>query len=287
MSLATAQAGSKGDGWEYDYGRNNRIYNNTFFSNGWNWSSYGVVHEDDTQGSDYFRTGISFNANGGVVGNVIKNNLFYNNWTLNHHYSTSIYYPDINALYATNVSNNTISNNYTMDNTYLPSYSRFTNASDPLFVNPDISSPLGMAVYNNYSLLKPDLRLQASSPAKDKGTYLTTAIGNGTSSITLTVVDASFFQDGKWGSDLARATGSMKADTIAVGNAKNISQINSINYGSNIITLSSPLTWNSGDKVWLYKKSDGERVLYGAAPDMGAHEIFLGEPPLNFRIIAQ
>lgn len=24
--------------------------------------------------------------------------------------------------------------------------------------------------------------------------------------------------------------------------------------------------------LWLYKKSDGERVLYGSAPDYGAHE---------------
>jgi hypothetical protein len=33
------------------------------------------------------------------------------------------------------------------------------------------------------------------------------------------------------------------------------------------------MTWGSGADIWLYKKSDGERVLYGSAPDVGAHEL--------------
>ena len=291
LSFASSMSGTSGSdnlGWSIGWGNYNKVYNNTFFSNGWNWSSYGIVHEDDPLTLyDSYRTGISFGDNSNITGNVIKNNLFYKNWSLTHYWKGTTYYPDIYAWSAANVSNNTISNNYTSNQTYLASNSPFADTSNPLFVDPDISTPLGTSVYNNYALLKPDLRLQSTSPAKDAGTHLTTAVGSGSSSTSLTVADAAYFQDGTWGSYLAQAAGAMKADWIAVGSVTNASQISSINYSSNVITLSSPLTWTNGAKVWLYKKADGERILYGKAPDMGAYEIILRDPPPNFRKTAQ
>lgn len=64
----------------------------------------------------------------------------------------------------------------------------------------------------------------------------------------------------------------MQADWIAIGTVGNVVQINSIDYATNTITLASPMTWSDNASVWLYKKSDGTRVLYSTAPEMGAHE---------------
>ena len=96
------------------------------------------------------------------------------------------------------------------------------------------------------------------------------AVGSGSGSTTLKADDALYFQDGTWGSDLAR--GALHADWIAIGTVNNAVQISSINYATNTITMASPMTWASGAPIWLYRKSDGTRVLYGSAPDYGAHE---------------
>ena len=275
-----------------EYGKNNRVYNNSFYRNGWNEISYGVTHEDDPFGLDIYRVGLALSpaiAAGYVTGNAIKNNLFYRNWSDQHINSGNTYYPSLSMSNADVEALNTISNNYYAYDRSSPygSRTRYGDETDPLFVDPDVTRPLGASVYNNYTLLKPDLRLQSSSPAKDRGIHLTITTNAGSNSYSLAVNDASYFQDGTWGSDLARAASTFNADWIAVGNVKNISPISSISLSNNVITLSSALTWKRGDKVWLYKKSDGERVLYGTAPDMGAHEIVLRDPPPNFRTRAQ
>jgi hypothetical protein len=36
------------------------------------------------------------------------------------------------------------------------------------------------------------------------------------------------------------------------------------------------MTWSDNAPIWLYKKSDGTQVLFGSAPDMGAHEYVSG-----------
>jgi hypothetical protein len=69
----------------------------------------------------------------------------------------------------------------------------------------------------------------------------------------------------------------MQPDWIAIGSVANVVQIASITYGTyanpaGTIKLASPTSWSSGARVWLYKKSDGALVLYGAAPDYGASE---------------
>jgi hypothetical protein len=136
-------------------------------------------------------------------------------------------------------------------------------------VNPDVTNPANRIL--------PDLSLQVDSPAKDGATYLTRANGSGANLTTLVVDDATYFQDGTWGSDLARST--LFPDWIAIGTVNNAVQISSINYSTDTITLASPMNWANRASVWLYKKSDGGRVLYGASPDMGAHEYVEGAPP--------
>jgi hypothetical protein len=64
----------------------------------------------------------------------------------------------------------------------------------------------------------------------------------------------------------------IQPDWIAVGQVDNVVQISSINYSTNTITLASPISRSDGDPVWLYRDSSGRRVLYGSAPDVGAHE---------------
>ena len=132
----------------------------------------------------------------------------------------------------------------------------------------------------------PDLTLQAGSPVIDQGAALTTAAGSGTNSTTLVVDDAGYFQDGTWGSDLARGV-TLFPDWIAVGTVSNVVQISSINYATNTITLASAKSWANGAPVWLYKKSDGAIVLLGAAPDLGASEFGGGAPapPTNVAVI--
>ncbi len=231
----------------------NRVYSNTMFHNGYGYP-YLMSSQPGCTVCPGDQAGISIF--GLTSKNIIKNNIAYDS------YSTILYNNrDIimrggadPALYPGTV---TVVNNWVTSN------------GDPKFVNPDISQPASKTL--------PDLSLQPSSPAIDKGTYLTQANGSGSSSTTLIVQDALYFQDGSWGSDLARSN--LHADWIAIGAVTSVVQISSINYSTNTITLASPMTWSDNAPVWLYKKSDREVVLYGSAPDIGAyeHQIYLSQ----------
>lgn len=231
-------------------GNNNRIFNNTFYHNGYGYSG--------TYPGGGFPNGYESNTGIAIVntssGNVIKNNLAYDD------YDYSKTYRDIQqrfggspALVATVVNN------------------WLTGNGNPSFTNPDVTDVTSATL--------PDLRLRAGSGAIDGGTYLTTAVGAGSSSTSLVVADAQYFQDGTWGSDLTRGV-TLFPDWIAIGTVTNTVQISSINYATNTITLASPKTWSNGASIWLYKKSDGAVVLAGAGPDFGASEFGAGTPPL-------
>jgi hypothetical protein len=131
--------------------------------------------------------------------------------------------------------------------------------TDPLFVN----------------MSSGDFALQSSSPAIDHGGPLTTTVTAGTNSTSLQVTNAGPFQDGWAG---------VGHDWIAVGTSGNYSEIGSINYANNTITLRTPLSWSAGAPVYLFKDSTGRQVLYGPAPDIGAYEYGGGAlvlPPAN------
>jgi hypothetical protein len=181
---------------------------------------------------------------------------------------------------------NVLKNNICYDNTdgdfneSLPaSYTQTSNhlaaQGDPLFDNYDLTD------YDSTTL--PDLDLRAGSPALNAGTHLTVAVGAGVSTTTLIVDDAGYFQDGTWGSSLS----DIQPDCIAVGTVSNtvcISSVTPINYATHTITLASAMSWSDGASVWLYKKSDGAVVLYGAAPDLGANEYELSASgPIRLR----
>jgi hypothetical protein len=123
-----------------------------------------------------------------------------------------------------------------------------------------------------------DYHLGSGSPAIGAGSYLTTASGSGTNSASLTVGDASYFFDG--------AGGLVNPDWIRIGSSTTV-QISSINYSTNTITLTSPVSWSSGDGVYLYKDSKGNVVLTGANPDLGAFPTGVAQaappPPTNLQ----
>ena len=114
---------------------------------------------------------------------------------------------------------------------------------------------------NNY-------QLQSGSPAIAAGTYLTTvASGDSGSGTSLVVNDASYFQDGY---GLSNAYSTVSPDCVAVGTASNHVCVTNVNYTNNTLTLASSISRAAGQGVYLYSKSDGEQVLTGSAPDMGA-----------------
>lgn len=221
------------DGSSYADAVDNRVYNNTVFNSGQNSQLYPDAWTG--YGDQDWRLGV-YLLSSALTGNITKNNIIYNSFT-----------SDINCN-ATCQSNNTFTNNW------------LTVNGDPLFVNTDVSDPSSTTL--------PDLRVQSGSGVIDKGVNLTQANNSGTSSTTLIVDDTLYFQDGSRGSSLSN----IQADWIAIGTVSNTVQISSINYGTNTITLKSSKTWSDNAKIWLYKNSKGNIVLWGSAPDIGAHE---------------
>lgn len=263
-ALATRGQGSCGP-------YNIRIYNNTTF---WNGQTYPYMQSSQPGCSTCPGKLAGINVYDLALNVIVKNNIATSN------YSQTLYGYDITVDSGRNPTNYpsaiTAINNFCM--TAQSSCTGCCTAyGNPLFVNPDVSDPT--------SLTLPDLRLQSTSGAIDGGIYLTQANGSGSNSKTLIVDDAMYFQDATWGSDLARGV-TLFPDWIAIGTVTNVVQISSINYSTNTITLASPMSWNDNAPIWLYKKSDGTRVLYGTAPDFGASEsgTEIPAPPTNLRI---
>lgn len=187
------------------------------------------------------------------TGNAFKNNLYQSHF--------QVYGSSGNSL-----SSHTFANNWDGD-----------KQGDARFVNASTTPP-----DDKMNPALPNFDLQSSSPAINRGGSLTTvAAGDSGSGTSLLVADGSYFQDGT----LAPA-GTVQADWIAVGTVSNIAQIASID--GNTLTLTKAITRNANEPVWLYRKSDGLRVLYDSAPDAGASEFTSGvtppAPPNNLRV---
>ena len=127
--------------------------------------------------------------------------------------------------------------------------------------------------FANYS--GDDFKLSGGNKYIDAGAPLAqVAAGDILSTTTLIVDDSRFFQDGM-------GIPGVVADWISVGSVANIVQITSVNYLANSISLSKAIVRKKGDMVWLYSRSNGERVLYGSAPDIGAYEVMSSAPSLS------
>lgn len=220
---------------------NNRAYNNTVFKNGYSYDQLGNV----SYGSIYIHTNSQ--------NNIIKNNLVYD------------YAPSTNEIYGSYITN-TIINNWVTAN------------GDPKFVDTSGMPSTTDATGYDFSVFAtvPNLNLQFNSGAINAGMYLTQSNGSGSNSTTLIVDDALYFQDGSWGSALSN----IQPDWIAIGTVNNnVVQISSIDYSTNTIILTSPMSWSDNANIWLYKNSSGNVVLSGSAPDIGAYEYVEAAPP--------
>ena len=270
--------GSGGNGGTY-----NRVYNNTMYMGGYGYplgltcTAVMLAAGNESCPQSDANTDTYAGSNSGI-GNVFKNNLLYSGDGYSTWGSDFISGAIEGSSPPYGVGNGWLDLSIPASNNWCsgpqPSGTpagACTASGNPNFNNPDLSNPASTTL--------PDLSLQSGSPAINGGTYLTTAINSGTSSTTLTVADALYFQDGTWGSDLSRPAaglgGTMQADWIAIGTVTNVVQISSVTYGAynapaGTITLVSPMTWSNGAPIWLCKKSDGAVVLNGAAPNYGA-----------------
>ena len=245
----------------------NYLYNNTFFHNGYE-NLQKTIRFARIAGDP----GIPWSV---VYGNVLKNNLFHDDYSIGQYddvytFSNGTYEDCVGC--GEDQGCNVIGNGWDdwADD----------DDGDPLFVNESMA--------DKTSWILPNFNLQSGSGAIDQGTYLTQANGasdgDETTSTTLIVDDANYFQDGKFGSasgcDPTKWPPSVdiQADWIAIGTVTNTVQISSINYTTNTITLASPMAWADNAPVWLYKKSDGKVVLYNC-PDMGAYEHIIINAP--------
>ena len=248
----------------------------------------GPVADTNIVRYNYAQNLDSSGGNFGGVGDNVPNNWFYNNtialeqqagengdgasWqnAPNGFSLNNIYYKSEANSWSPVIGNSFGSH----DLAFNPGYSGSWNASysseatyntlknqDPLFAN-----------------YPTDDSLQSGSPAKGAGVALTTvAAGDSGSGTSLVVTNAHGFQPGWAGT---------QGDWIRIG-ASATAQITAINYLTNTITLASAIGRNAGNPVYLYKDSNGNVVLNGANPDIGAH-IDSGSnspPPQNLQAI--
>ncbi len=260
--------------WLYcynDYGevtKYNHVYNNDFWKGGYGYYQdyYDPRATAPTNSwSKSLHHPVNIENDSAVAGNTFKNNLFHQNNT-NGAYSLGSYYDFVtseNDYYnPAGPDRQNISHNWT------------DNAGDPGFI--DISAiadpTIDPAALWNFNL-------QSSSTAIDGGTFLATANGAGNNSTSLALnteandaYPASLFFYDAGAIASAWLSANVNSDWISIGTVSNVVQIRSINYSTNTMTLASPMTWNNGASIWLYKKSDGAIVLSGSAPDYGAYE---------------
>jgi hypothetical protein len=263
-----------------DYGevtKHNHLYNNTFWKGGYgNYQDYydPAATAPSASWAKSFHHPINIENDAAVAGNSFKNNLFYQNNT-NGTYALGSYYDfvtsELDSYNATGPNRQNIGSNWT-DGFADPKFTSVSATANPV-IDP--------ATQWNFSL-------QTTSPAIDSGTYITTARDAGTNSVTL-VLDtgtndaypssAFFFDSGAIATTWPSAN--VDNDWLAIGTTTNTAQISSIDYTTNTITLATAKTWADGAAVWLYKKSDGARVLWGRGPEYGARERVLNRVEIN------
>jgi hypothetical protein len=239
-----------GDDASYNY-----VYNNTLYDNG-RWDGDYDASPDD----NICLSPLQITA--GSTGSNFRNNLLYGNVSESGEVVLNGDGADISQIGPVN--------NWG----FATDAPEWTSSGDPKFV----STPAYSDAVITEGKTVPNLNLASDSTAIDGGTYLTqsngASDGDETPSTTLVVDDALYFQAGSAAATtpIGAPMSNIAGDWIAIGTVSNVAQIIDINYATNTITLSEAKTWVDNANVWLYKRSDGTRVLYGSAPDYGAHE---------------
>lgn len=118
-------------------------------------------------------------------------------------------------------------------------------------VDPQFTDGTGVAGHDNYTL-------RTGSPLRNAAAAITTAVGLGINQTALQVADAKRLFDG-WGV--------ADADFIKIGTGAYV-QIASIDYATNVVTLSAPRTWSNGDAVVVKGTEDVGALPYSYAGTM-------------------
>ena len=222
---------------------NNRIYHNVFYDNEGEGISFGQqVPNNQFKNNTLFANkgcvpDCSATSSGQISYRVdTPNNAF---WQSNVFQNNDIFYqqagqPTIEEMFGSGLS--VADFNSQIHQTFVG-----TLEVDPLFVN----------------AAKADFHLQSTSPLVDAGAFLTTTTDSATGGTVMHVQDAHYFYDGF---GISQEHG----DVIQLQGSTTTAQITSIDYTTNTITLSSPLTWTTGQGVSLQ--------YTGTAPDIGAFE---------------
>jgi len=237
------------------YNTDNRIYNNVFYNN-----HYGGV-------------AISSNRTYTFYGNILKNNIIYQNDFIDYErrlpeldgrpvqvvtYRTSSDY----LFDGNNIFNSAAGESYIIATRSLSYWQ--TNYPDIFTLNNIEKEPMFVSIDTGYDPTLPeaanhDFTLTEGSPMIDAGTYLTTTTRAG-SGTEMPVSDAKYFYDGY---GIAGEAG----DTIQLEGQTTRARIVNINYETDTLTLNQSLTWTAGQGVSLAYSGNG--------PDIGAYEYTL------------
>ena len=221
--------------------RSTYVYHNVFYKNGVSPLSAGDLR---------YTFGLTFDNVAGnsapipITGCAVKNNLFFGNT------GGDLFF------YYTDAAAQTVSGNYFavvkgsnatgMITVTLPA-DNLQSSADPLFA--DLS-----ATFTVENLKKLDFRLQAGSPAIDRGVFLTTTTAAGSGTV-IPVADPNYFIDGY---------GIVPGDVIQLEDQTRAARIVSIDYTGRTLTVDQALTFTAGQGVAMRYS--------GQAPDIGAFE---------------
>lgn len=235
---------------EAEYNYNNTIYNNVFYNN-----HFGGISVSRSSLDKHY-------------GHQVVNNIFYGNNFEQHDFRWE-WYNGLNGKpvqvfikSADNVCfrhNNIFSRR--QDASYLIAYGSRNLDSNPepkTIAWWESNYPAlfqGTLQENPMFLSKNSFSLKESSPMVDAGAFLAQTVGSGTNSITMIIDNASYFITG---------FGIIEGDIIQIEGQAQTSEIKSIDYKKNILTLSNPLSWQHGRGVSL--------KYVGTAPDIGVDE---------------
>lgn len=214
---------------------------------------------------------------------IVRRNVFYNNLGGGLHYNT--YSAEATVLYgnrsyhnvfhdnecwaiygegenAPNYTDNRVLNSIFWRNTDCGGGGSQTNIADADAVTM-VSNALLSADPGFVSAVGRDYRLTVGSSQIDAGSFLTQTSGAG-SGTSLPVNDVRYFYDGF---QISGESG----DQIQLQGQVGTVRVTAINYATNTLTLSAPLTWSAGQGVHL--------AYAGSAPDIGAFEFGLPDLP--------
>ncbi|MFN8360554.1 MAG: right-handed parallel beta-helix repeat-containing protein [Candidatus Kapaibacterium sp.] len=241
---------------EAEFTTGNRIYHNTFYHNHFGGMSLAGV------------TGYAFSDN------VIVNNIFYKNNFIKYD-SRWAWYSELDTKPVQLITGRTDGFrfeknalfNSTPNERYLITYGSRTSTTNPApqpisaFESGFPSVFIGNLQVEPYFVdtTKINMRLMSKSELIDKGAFIAKAVNSGSNATTLIVDDAGFFSDG---------FGLTNGDTIQFENQQTTAIVQAINYTTNTLTLTTPLSWQNGQGLSL--------KYSGKAPEMGVYEY---EPP--------